>query len=222
MTFRLRRQVRIALCLFGALSMYNSIKYKSTYAFTARSRTALLTIRLSRTTKCWFHIQTSRKISHYYTRPGASACIKTWVEFWSILMIIGIRVKTLQNNSAILLCPPYVIGQAIIYKKIVKQQCLPRMSSQYGELRSTSTWNLLASLGHPSKVQLVSRLGSVTARHSSSGRQPNFAALNRGRHLCLAGRSSRWALAHISSSYQLLKIFAGNSEHCRKVVFISH
>ena len=32
---------------------------------------------------------------------------------------------------------------------------------------------------------------------SSSGRQPNFAALNRGRHLCLAGRPSRWALAHI-------------------------
>jgi len=33
----------------------------------------------------------------------------------------------------------------------------------------------------------------------SSGRQPNFATLNRGRHLCLAGRPSRWALAHISS-----------------------
>jgi len=32
---------------------------------------------------------------------------------------------------------------------------------------------------------------------SSSGRQPNFAALNRGRHLCLAGRPSGWALAHI-------------------------
>jgi len=28
-------------------------------------------------------------------------------------------------------------------------------------------------LGHPCKFQLVSRLGSVTARHSSSGRQPN-------------------------------------------------
>ena len=27
--------------------------------------------------------------------------------------------------------------------------------------------------------------------------QPNFAALNRGRHLCSAGRPSRWALAHI-------------------------
>jgi len=31
----------------------------------------------------------------------------------------------------------------------------------------------------------------------SSGRQPNFAALNRGRHLCSVGRPSRWALAHI-------------------------
>jgi len=35
---------------------------------------------------------------------------------------------------------------------------------------------------------------------SSSGRQPNFAALNRGRHLYSAGRPSRWALAHIFSS----------------------
>jgi len=55
----------------------------------------------------------------------------------------------------------------------------------------------LASLGHPCKFPWLSRLGSVTARHSSSGSQPNFAALNRGRHLYLAGRPSRWALAHI-------------------------
>jgi len=32
---------------------------------------------------------------------------------------------------------------------------------------------------------------------STSGRLPNFAALNRGRHLCSAGRLSRLALAHI-------------------------
>jgi len=83
-------------------------------------------------------------------------------------------------------------------KKLIKQQYLPHMSSQYGELRPTSGWHLLASLGHPSKFQRVSRLGSVTARHSSSQRQPNFAALNRERHLYSAGRPSRWALAHIS------------------------
>jgi len=43
---------------------------------------------------------------------------------------------------------------------------------------------------------VLSYFGSVTARHSSSGRQPNFAALNRGRHLYSAGRPSRWSLAH--------------------------
>ena len=61
----------------------------------------------------------------------------------------------------------------------------------------TNGWDLLASLGHAGKFQRVSRLGIVTARHCSSGHQPNFAALNRGRHLYSAGRPSRWALAHI-------------------------
>ena len=84
-----------------------------------------------------------------------------------------------------------------IGKKLVKQQYLPHMSSQYGGLQHTSGWNRFVSLGHPSKFQPVSRLGSVTARHSSSRHQPNFSALNRGRHLCSAGRPSRWALAHI-------------------------
>jgi len=46
-------------------------------------------------------------------------------------------------------------------------------------------------------------LGSVTARHSNIERQPNFAALNRGRHLYSAGRPSRWALAHILVLYLL-------------------
>jgi len=82
-------------------------------------------------------------------------------------------------------------------KKIVKQQYLLHMSWWYGELRSTNGWDLLASLGHTYKFQRVSSLGSVTARHTSSGRQPNFAALNRGRHQYSAGRPSRWALTHI-------------------------
>ena len=112
----------------------------------------------------------------------------------------------------------------------------------------------MASLGHPSKFQRVSRLGfvteatslnggqpnfarcsavswtgtpcihfpgllphngilrrakftlcpslafyifNVTPRHSSSGRQPNFVAFSRGRHLYSVGWPSRWAPAHI-------------------------
>jgi len=49
---------------------------------------------------------------------------------------------------------------------------------------------------HPPSLAF-SYFGSVTARHSSSGREPNFAALSTGRHLYSAGRPSRWALSHI-------------------------
>ena len=88
------------------------------------------------------------------------------------------------------------------------------MSPQYGELRRTSGWDRFGSLGHPSYFQWLPRLGSVTARQSSSERQPNYAALNRARHLCSAGQPSRWALAHISS-------FNRVSVHCNLAFFCS-
>jgi len=88
-----------------------------------------------------------------------------------------------------------------IGKKLLKQQYLVYMSSQYGELQPTSGWDRSGSLGHPYEFQRVSRHGSVTAQHSSSGRHPNFAALNRGRQLYSAGQPSRWALAHILVLY---------------------
>jgi len=51
-------------------------------------------------------------------------------------------------------------------KKIVKQlYYVLQMSPQYGELRPTSGWDRFVSLGHPTTFQLLSRLGSVTARH---------------------------------------------------------
>ena len=84
-----------------------------------------------------------------------------------------------------------------IRKRPVKQQYLLQMSLHYGELRPTNGWDRLVGLGHPIIFQRVSRLGSVIARQSSSGRQPNYAALNRGCHLCSAGWPSCWALAHI-------------------------
>jgi len=59
-------------------------------------------------------------------------------------------------------------------KKLVKQQYLLHMSSQYGELWHTNGWDWLASLGHPSKFQRVSHLGFVTALTSLSVGQQNF------------------------------------------------
>jgi len=48
-------------------------------------------------------------------------------------------------------------------KKLVKQQYLPLMSLQYGE--PTSGWDLLVSLGYPSKFQRVSRLVLAALLH---------------------------------------------------------
>jgi len=85
------------------------------------------------------------------------------------------------------------IGKKNLLNSNVSPTCLHSMVN----LRLTSSWDPLACLGHPSKFQLVARLGSVTARHSSSGRQPKFVALNTGHHLHSEGRPSCWALAHI-------------------------
>ena len=58
---------------------------------------------------------------------------------------------------------------------------------------------------------------------SSSGRQPNFAALNRGRHLCSAGRPSGWALAHILVSSFLYNHLQWQEEiaNSSDIVFVS-
>jgi len=84
-------------------------------------------------------------------------------------------------------------------KILVKHQYLPQRSPQYGERRPTSGWDLSGSLGYPQLIStsFASCQRYCTALHYSSWRQPDFAALNRGRHLYSAGRPSRWALAHI-------------------------
>jgi len=76
-----------------------------------------------------------------------------------------------------------------IGKKFVKQQYLPRMFLQYGELRPTSSWDRFVCT--PANFNGFRVLAALLHSHT--------AALNRRRHLYLAGRPSRWALAHISS-----------------------
>ena len=89
--------------------------------------------------------------------------------------------KNILNNSVSATCPHNVVN--------------------FGPLMAEIDWRVWGTpiWGTPIIFQQVSRLGSVTAWHFISGRQPNFAALNRWRHLYSAGRPSRWALAHISS-----------------------
>ena len=89
-------------------------------------------------------------------------------------------------------------------KKLVKQQYLLHMSPQYGELRQTSGCRSVDQFGAPLLFSTGFPSWQRYRTASSSGRQPNFAALNRGRRLCLAGRPSRWALAHILDDSRLI------------------
>jgi len=83
----------------------------------------------------------------------------------------------------------------------VKQQYFLNIYSQYGELRLTNGWDWLASLGHPSKFQRVSRLGVVTAPTSLNGGQPNFAQ-------CLAISWAATPCIHFEALGILLRIGA--------------
>jgi len=136
-------------------------------------------------------------VYHTSTRCGPSANLECRSEM-CYMRLAGNAVpkkspKTGHLSTIAQLCratSPQLRHVSTTGKKLVKQQYLPHMSSQYGELGSTNGWDPFESLGHPSRFQWVSHLGSVTARHSSSGHQPNFAALNRGCFLYSAGQSS--------------------------------
>jgi len=100
------------------------------------------------------------------------------------------RKKNLLNSNTSSRCPHNMVNSGLLMRSV-------------GEF------------GHPCKFQRVSHLGSVTAWHSSSGRQPNFAASNTGRHLYSAGRPLRWALAHILVTAKLRQKWWRNNSRCR-------
>jgi len=87
-----------------------------------------------------------------------------------------------------------------------------QMSPQYGELRPLAAE--IGSLGHP--IYFNGFCVLAASRYSSSGRQPHFAALNRGLLLYLAGQPSHWALARIL----VCNIFIGKLDASLGVVML--
>jgi len=73
------------------------------------------------------------------------------------------------------------------------------MSSQCGELRPLAAEIDPVVCGTPANFNGFRVLAALLHGTPAVGRQPNFAAFNRGRHLYSSGRPSRWALAHIYS-----------------------
>ena len=82
-------------------------------------------------------------------------------------------------------------------KKIVKQQYVLQMSSQYGELRLLAAETCWRVWGTPANFNGFPVLAALFHGSLVAGVSQTLAALNRGRHLYSAGRPSRWALAHI-------------------------
>ena len=83
------------------------------------------------------------------------------------------RKKNLLNSSISSTCPHNMVN--------------------FGPLTAESCWRVW---GTPA-IFIGFRVLAALLHGTGSGRQPNFAALNRRRHLYSAGRPSRWALAHI-------------------------
>jgi len=95
-----------------------------------------------------------------------------------------------------------------IGKKLIKQQYIS----------PTCPYNMV-NFG-PLAAEIVSLVWGTPANFNgfrifSALLHSQTAALNRGRHLCSAGRPSRWALAHISSSLGFMTSKALDKEYVR-------
>ena len=88
-----------------------------------------------------------------------------------------------------------IMHALITGQKLVKQQYLTHMFSQYGELRLRIVWLVWGTPGNFNGFCVLAALlhGTLVVGVSQT------AAFSRGRHLYSAGRPSRWVLAHISS-----------------------
>jgi len=102
----------------------------------------------------------SRGLIHYIYTFGLS-CLLT--EFCHMQNSFSVHLRTIAQVSRAI--SSQLRHLSTIGKKLTKQQYVLQVASQYGELRPTSGWDRSGILGHPWKFQLVSRLGSVTARH---------------------------------------------------------
>jgi len=142
-------------------------------------------------------------LPYFHTRCGLSANLECWCKTCCTWLAENTGCKNGQKFA--IWAPSHNFVRLHVYlrnkgtypqlEKTFSTVIPPPHVSTIWQTSAHCGWDRFASLGHPSKFQRVSHLGSVTARHSSIGRQPNFAALNRGRHLYSAGRPSRSSLA---------------------------
>jgi len=98
-------------------------------------------------------------------------------------------------------------------RKLIKQQYLLHIFPQYGELGPLVAEIGLVVWGTPANFNGFRILAALLYGTSVLGVSQTLRALNRGRYLYLAGRPSRWALAHILVLY-MLRLVSCIQLHC--------
>jgi len=129
------------------------------------------------------------------------------MQVWNLLHVARWKCRMQKNAKSCHLRTIIQLCRAIssqlthvstIGKKLVKQQYFLYMSPQYGELRPTSGWDISLVWGTPANFNWF-RVLAVLLHSTLVVGVSQTAALNRGCHLCSAGRPSRWALAVLKS-----------------------
>jgi len=91
------------------------------------------------------------------SQPSQIGCLPYFHTWFGLSANLGCRSETCtrlaENNRHLGTIAQLCQARIDNRKKIVKQQYLPHMSSQYGELRPTSGWDQFVSFGAP---QLIS------------------------------------------------------------------
>jgi len=100
---------------------------------------------------------------------------------FGIKAYIDNRKKDLLNSNTSSTCPDNMVN--------------------FGLLTAEICWRVWGTPANFNGFRALAALLHGVARLSSTGRQQNLAALNRGRHLYSAGRPSPWALARILDLY---------------------
>ena len=131
--------------------------------------------------RCKYRTQKSRQKS-----PSGHHCTTSTGYIFATKARIDNRTKNLLSSNTSSTCPDNMVN-------LGPSSTCPDNMVNLGPLTAEIGSGVWAPL--QISTGFASRQRYCTA--SSSGRQPNFAALNRGRHLRSAGRPSGWALAHI-------------------------
>jgi len=125
---------------------------------------------------------------------------------WNVLHAAHWKYRTRKNHLGTIaqLCRTIssqlrhasIIGKKVLNINTSSSTC-PHNMVNFGPITAENCWRVWGTPANFNGFRVLAALLYGTLY--SSLRQPNFAALNRGRRLYSAGRPSRWELAHISS-----------------------